>query len=345
VRDLQRNGGLVARRAQALAFRAMNLAPVIPDERDPSLRERFNLRAFAEGTSADRKRFMRAVAEDRYRHELALPMHRVFGMSEDAMRAALEGKRVMELGCFVGACAAANAERYGVGEMVGVDIDAIFLEAARRFVEGRTGRYRFVRAFGESLPFADESFDAILTQDTLEHVYDVAAVLSELRRVLRPEGRVYAQFPSWYHPWGNHLSLVTSMPWLHLVFRDSTLEAAYRAIIAERGEGAYWYAPGNGRQMDRRRFHSVNGITAARFRRLVRAEGLSIIRWQVNPVLTGGRRAMTHPWLKALGFPLRMLATLPGIEELLLNRISVVVQKPDDCRRRPSAGYLSRTNP
>jgi ubiquinone/menaquinone biosynthesis C-methylase UbiE len=212
--------------------------------------------------------------------------------------------------------------------MVGVDIDDVFLEAAEEFVHDRPGRYRFVRAFGESLPFDDELFDAIVTQDTLEHVHDVATVLRELRRVLKPGGCVYAQFPSWYHPWGNHLSLVTSTPWLHLVFRDSTLESAYRAIIAERRERAYWYAPGNGLEMHRRRFHSVNGITAAHFRRLARAEGFAIARWQINPVVGGGRRSIENRWLRALGAPLRVLAALPGLEELLLNRICVVLQRP-----------------
>jgi SAM-dependent methyltransferase len=44
---------------------------------------------------------------------------------------------------------------------------------------------------GQSLPFGDDSFDAALTTWTLCTVPDAAAALSELRRVLRPGGRLH----------------------------------------------------------------------------------------------------------------------------------------------------------
>jgi ubiquinone/menaquinone biosynthesis C-methylase UbiE len=44
---------------------------------------------------------------------------------------------------------------------------------------------------GQSLPFGDDSFDAALTTWTLCTVPDAAAALNELRRVLRPGGRLH----------------------------------------------------------------------------------------------------------------------------------------------------------
>jgi ubiquinone/menaquinone biosynthesis C-methylase UbiE len=44
---------------------------------------------------------------------------------------------------------------------------------------------------GQSLPFADDSFDAALSTWTLCTIPDVAAALSEVRRVLRPGGRLH----------------------------------------------------------------------------------------------------------------------------------------------------------
>ena len=42
----------------------------------------------------------------------------------------------------------------------------------------------------EPLPFADGEFDLVLCAETIEHVRDVQLLLSEVRRVLRPGGRV-----------------------------------------------------------------------------------------------------------------------------------------------------------
>lgn len=46
-----------------------------------------------------------------------------------------------------------------------------------------------------SLPFADGSFDAAILKDLLEHVNEPAALVTDLRRVLRPGARVYACSP------------------------------------------------------------------------------------------------------------------------------------------------------
>jgi demethylmenaquinone methyltransferase / 2-methoxy-6-polyprenyl-1,4-benzoquinol methylase len=47
-----------------------------------------------------------------------------------------------------------------------------------------------VQAFGEALPFADESFDFITMGYALRHVDDLVALFAEFRRVLRKGGRM-----------------------------------------------------------------------------------------------------------------------------------------------------------
>ena len=48
---------------------------------------------------------------------------------------------------------------------------------------------------GEPLPLPDDSFDAVICFNTLEHVYDAVPVLEELYRVVRPGGAVHVIVP------------------------------------------------------------------------------------------------------------------------------------------------------
>jgi SAM-dependent methyltransferase len=48
---------------------------------------------------------------------------------------------------------------------------------------------------GHALPFADAAFDAVVCQAVLEHVLDPGRVVSEIHRVLRPNGLVYSEIP------------------------------------------------------------------------------------------------------------------------------------------------------
>jgi SAM-dependent methyltransferase len=48
---------------------------------------------------------------------------------------------------------------------------------------------------GLSLPFAGESFDAVIVQAVLEHVTDPTRCIEEIKRVLRPGGMVYSDTP------------------------------------------------------------------------------------------------------------------------------------------------------
>jgi SAM-dependent methyltransferase len=61
---------------------------------------------------------------------------------------------------------------------------------------------RFLRSDATRLPFADSTFDAVLALDVLEHVDDVTA-LSEVHRVLRPEGVIVATVPAFPRLWSD----------------------------------------------------------------------------------------------------------------------------------------------
>lgn len=99
--------------------------------------------------------------------------------------------RVLDVGCGTGVVARLAAERVGdAGTVVGVDVNDGMLAVARRAASEAGHSVEWRRGEATSLPVPDEAFDAVCCQHVLQFVADPAAVLRELRRVVRPDGRV-----------------------------------------------------------------------------------------------------------------------------------------------------------
>ncbi|HET9787997.1 MAG TPA: class I SAM-dependent methyltransferase, partial [Pyrinomonadaceae bacterium] len=92
------------------------------------------------------------------------------------------GSSVLDLGC--GAGMLALLKRKGV-TLTGVDLSPACAEAARR-----NGYDSTLSAELTNLPLADASFDYVVSLDVIGHVgfEEKDAVLTEIRRVLRPDG-------------------------------------------------------------------------------------------------------------------------------------------------------------
>jgi SAM-dependent methyltransferase len=91
----------------------------------------------------------------------------------------------LDSGCGTGALAFALSPH--VGEVVGVDVRADFLEAAR---ERAPENVRFVEGDSMSLPFQYASFDIAGALRALHHIRRPELAVSELARVTRPGGRI-----------------------------------------------------------------------------------------------------------------------------------------------------------
>jgi ubiquinone/menaquinone biosynthesis C-methylase UbiE len=101
------------------------------------------------------------------------------------------GDRVLDVGCGEGRFAS-ELLRAGAS-VLGVDVAEEPLRRARE--RDRALDLRLVDA-DESWPIEDASFDAVWAGETIEHVLDTAGWLSEVRRVLRPGGRLLLSTPA-----------------------------------------------------------------------------------------------------------------------------------------------------
>jgi demethylmenaquinone methyltransferase / 2-methoxy-6-polyprenyl-1,4-benzoquinol methylase len=95
------------------------------------------------------------------------------------------GDRVLDACCGTGDLAVA-AQRAGAGIVVGLDFSERMLERARH----KEPTIEWVRGDVLALPFGDGSFEAATVGFGVRNVDDLEAGLHELRRVLRPGGRL-----------------------------------------------------------------------------------------------------------------------------------------------------------
>lgn len=95
-------------------------------------------------------------------------------------------KRVLDLGCGGGFMAEALAERGAL--VTGIDPAAGAIAIAWKHAEARGLAIGYSVGTGESLAFADRSFDIVVSVDVLEHVADLDRVIAEIARVLKPGG-------------------------------------------------------------------------------------------------------------------------------------------------------------
>ncbi len=106
------------------------------------------------------------------------------------------GGRILDNGCGLGtylkAFAPFSDQRYGL------ELEFDRAQNAKRVASA------IILAPAEKLPFAENSFDFILSNEVLEHVEDDRLAVAEMVRVTRPGGRIVIFCPNRYYPVEQH---------------------------------------------------------------------------------------------------------------------------------------------
>jgi SAM-dependent methyltransferase len=191
--------------------------------------------------------------------------------------------RILDVGCGDGITDLSMALRTRCRELVGIDPFRGYERLPQILAENGLSadvippNLRFLAEDANRLPFADDSFDVVISWGSLEHIaggYDQA--LREIRRVLRPQGLFFVHPGLYYSNFGHHLGEFSSEPHFHL---KKPLEEIRRIVLETQpnyidrsGEFAppeqYW-----------KWFRELNPITVSGFEMELRA--LDFQPWRV----------------------------------------------------------------
>ena len=220
---------------------------------------------------------------------------------------------VLDVGCGAGGKTMYYAAQ-GVKHIVGMDIVPHYKEEAEALAQelGYADRFTFVVGDAAHTDFPDNSFDTIIMNDAMEHVDRPDLVLAEVRRILKHGGRLYVNFPPYYHPFGAHLSDLIGIPWVHLFFSEDTLVAAYKELCKTVPDGEERIAFRiSTNERGKEYFSYINHMTIKRFDRLRAQAGMKQVYYREAPL-----RGFLSP-----------LAKLPVLKEAFVKMVVCVFEK------------------
>ena len=105
-----------------------------------------------------------------------------------------EGREVLDVACGEGYGTALLAGR-GAKRVTGVDLSPQAIAHARSEY-GSLANAEFVEASCTRMPFADASFDVVVSFETLEHIEPQREFIDEVARVLKPDGLLLLSCPN-----------------------------------------------------------------------------------------------------------------------------------------------------
>ena len=140
-----------------------------------------------------------------------------------------ENAKILELGCGHGLLWKENISRIPDGWNITLsDLSSGMLDAAWRnlVVTGRAFQFKEIDA--QSIPFEDETFDAVIANHMLYHVPDRPKAIAEIKRILKSGGRLIATTIG-----QNHLKEIAN--WIRYVSPASDFESFGSPFTLENG--------------------------------------------------------------------------------------------------------------
>lgn len=237
-------------------------------------------------------------------------------LNHTSVETMFKDKVVLDVGCGAGGKTLYYASE-GPEKVYGIEIVDYYEEEANELAKnkGLLDKFQFVVGDASNIPFDDASFDTIIMNDAMEHVDEPLKVLNECYRVLKPGGRLYVNFPPYYHPYGAHLSDAIGFPWVQLFFSDTTLINVYKDLVKDLSDGEKRInfrisKDENGKEY----FSYLNKMTIKKFNNILSQTKYKVEYYHEEPL-----RSYFTP-----------LAKIPKVKECFTRMVVSILEKPID---------------
>jgi SAM-dependent methyltransferase len=225
----------------------------------------------------------------------------------------LKSKRVLDLGCGHGSLCVDIAQS-GASKVVGVDLDERRIAFAKEFT-----RLHYPELV-ENLEFLsidikdyDSSFfDYMVSKYTFEHIIDLAKVLQEMKKRLKPGGRIYTGFgPLYYSPVGDHGRTHSFAPWGHVCQTETMIIQRLNRKRSDRISSIYDLG--------------LNKLTPADYRRIFAQSGFKLVFYRENLVMPSASTTR-----KMIGQVMSLFKAIPFLEKYFTVNIWCILENRGD---------------
>jgi len=170
------------------------------------------------------------------------------------------GRRILDIGCGIGGPALEMGRTHGA-DVIGIDLETPLVARAERAAAELelSEKCTFKTVAVGPLPFADESFDIVVSSGAFTQTADKTRIFAEVYRVLKPGG--YLSCYDWLKSAGEYSE--DMQYWLKVEgltyaletldgYRDQFIEAGFVEVVAE--DATEWY-----REEARREYELIRG--------------------------------------------------------------------------------------
>ena len=221
-----------------------------------------------------------------------------------------ENKLVLDAGCGLGGKSVCYAQK-GCQHLYGVDMDPRHIQLSDEFAKEKgVENVTFQIESLEDMSFESNTFDLIFLNGVLEHIVrdKLKPALAELRRVLKPGGKILIEFPPWSSPYAAHLYDVIYIPWCQYLFSDQTLINATNQLGAPERDGDLSYTE---------HFMELNRCTIAEFKQMVGSLKYDVV--DIDLIVVRKKE---------------FLKRIPFFYKFFINSVHAVLSKSDPCPNR-----------